>query len=70
MKPGNITTNNTDTSKADEKYMSAALAQAVKAYKIKEVPIGCTVILIISVNVTHVKVYEACNIFIIGVTLS
>ena len=32
MKPGNITTNNTDTSKSDEKYMSAALAQAVKAY--------------------------------------
>ena len=44
MKPGNITTNNTDTSKADEKYMSAALAQAVKAYKIKEVPIGCVIV--------------------------
>lgn len=28
MKQGNIPTNNTDTSKADEKYMSAALAQA------------------------------------------
>ena len=44
MKPGNITTNNTDTSKSDEKYMSAALAQAVKAYKIKEVPIGCVIV--------------------------
>ena len=44
MKPGNIPTNNTDTSKADEKYMSAALAQAVKAYKIKEVPIGCVIV--------------------------
>ena len=39
-----IPTNNTDTSKADEKYMSAALAQAVKAYKIKEVPIGCVIV--------------------------
>ncbi len=44
MKQGNIPTNNTDTSKADEKYMSAALAQAVKAYKIKEVPIGCVIV--------------------------
>ena len=30
MKQGNIPTNNTDTSKADEKYMSAALAQSIQ----------------------------------------